>query len=77
MENHTHCATNYREQLLFLESVYNEERLYQIEEEKKKTEALYGAQTETKNPEEEAKTSKITSLTTGGRKLLLTYKNRT
>lgn len=28
MENHTYCATNYRDQLLFLESIYNEEREY-------------------------------------------------
>jgi actin-related protein 5 len=28
MENHTHCAQNYREQILFLESVYEEERNY-------------------------------------------------
>ncbi len=44
------CATNYREQIQFLEQVYNEERTYQIEEERKKHEALYGttAQEESK-----------------------------
>jgi hypothetical protein len=42
LENHAHCATNYREQIQFLEHVYNEERAYQLEEERKKREALYG-----------------------------------
>ena len=42
MENHTYCAENYREQIQNLESIYNEERHYQREEERKKRLALYG-----------------------------------
>lgn len=42
VDHHTHVATNYREQILFLESIYEEERSYQKEEERKKHEALYG-----------------------------------
>ena len=68
MENHTYTATNYREQLHFLESIYNEERAYQQEEDRKKLEALYGAHHPPK--QEEAKV-----VPSGGIKTL-TYKNR-
>jgi hypothetical protein len=70
MENHTYCATNYREQILLLERIYNEERIYQLEEEKKKQEALYGPSKT--NPEEETKAS---PLTLSGKPLIV-YKNR-
>lgn len=42
MENHTYCATSYKEQINYLEKLYNEERAYQIDEEQKKYEAIYG-----------------------------------
>jgi hypothetical protein len=77
MENHTHCATNYRDQTLYLETLFNEERAYQMEEERKKREALYGGGNNNgaeKKENEEEKTAKIPSLC--GRKLVI-YKGRT
>ncbi len=71
MENHTHCAQNYREQILFLESVYEEERNYQKEEERKKQEALYGR----KENKEESKVQESATQNPSGRKVI-TYKNR-
>lgn len=73
MENHTFCATNYREQTLYLETLFNEERAYQIEEDRKKHEAMYGNSADKKEDNEEEKSSK-TSLS--GRKLVI-YKGRT
>ena len=68
MENHTYTATNYREQIQFLESIYKEERAYQQEEDRKKLEALYGAHQPPK--QEEAKVALPAGIKT------LTYKNR-
>lgn len=67
MENHTHCATNYRDQITFLEQVYNEERAYQLEEERKKNEALYGV------PSDEAKKQEESKVACSA----ITYKSRT
>ena len=66
MENHTFCASNYKDQIGFLQEVYNEERNFQLEEERKKNEALYG----TVNQKQEE--SKITSKTPSS----IVYKNR-
>jgi len=70
MENHTYTATNYKEQIQFLESIYNEERAYQQEEDRKKLEALYGAHQPPKQEE-----AKVSASLSGGKKIL-TYKNR-
>ncbi|CDW79283.1 actin-related protein 5 [Stylonychia lemnae] len=71
-ENHTYCPTNYRDQILFLEQVYQEERNYQKEEEKKRQEALYG---NVNNPQE-PKSLNPQGKDTLGRKLVI-YKSRT
>lgn len=70
MENHTYTAINYKEQIQFLESIYNEERAFQQEEDRKKLEALYGAHQPPKIEE-----AKVSASLLGGKKIL-TYKNR-
>jgi hypothetical protein len=55
MENHTHCAGSYRDQIRFLETIYNEETAYQREEDRKKREALYGENYQNYRDEEKHK----------------------